>query len=164
MRTLSYVILGLLKDTDLTEPELLHSFDTRISHFWSIKHNQFQPELRKLTAGDYITCSDHNYHITEKGLQKLCTWLNMDEEIHTSTKDHFCLRLLFSDYLDANKRRQLLISQLYQHRARLRYLKQTYHGDEENAEVYLVLQHSLIKEKAAIEWLELCIQYFKRHS
>ena len=49
MRTLKYAILGLLNQKEMTGYDLMKQFESTLCEFWSAKHSQIYPELKKLT-------------------------------------------------------------------------------------------------------------------
>ena len=49
MRTLKYAILGLLNQKKMTGYDLMKQFESALCEFWSAKHSQIYPELKKLT-------------------------------------------------------------------------------------------------------------------
>ena len=76
MRTLKYAILGLLNQKKMTGYDLMKQFESALCEFWSAKHSQIYPELKKLTEEGCVAyrqeASDNGlekklYHITEKG-------------------------------------------------------------------------------------------------
>ena len=48
-RTLKYALLGLLCHDNLSGYDLYLEFDKALSEFWSAKHSQIYPELKRLT-------------------------------------------------------------------------------------------------------------------
>ncbi len=47
MRTLKYAILGLVSQKPMTGYDIYKEFDGPIGNFWSAKHSQIYPELKK---------------------------------------------------------------------------------------------------------------------
>ena len=54
-RILKYVILGLLEQGEKSGYDIKNCFNEEIGEFWSAKHSQIYPELRKLTEEGLIT-------------------------------------------------------------------------------------------------------------
>lgn len=53
--TLQYVLLGLLAKQDLTGYDIRKIFAQEVGDFWSARHSQVYPELRKLEESGQIT-------------------------------------------------------------------------------------------------------------
>ena len=54
MRTLKYAILGLLMRKKMSGYDLNKEFNTALIEFWSAKHSQIYPELKKLLAEELV--------------------------------------------------------------------------------------------------------------
>ena len=81
MRTLKYAILGLLNQKKMTGYDLMKQFESALCEFWSAKHSQIYPELKKLTEEGCVAyrqeASDNGlekklYHIAERDGQISC--------------------------------------------------------------------------------------------
>ena len=57
MRTLKYAILGLLMQTPVTGYDIAKAFGPGLGSFWSAKHSQIYPELKRLTVEGLIQYS-----------------------------------------------------------------------------------------------------------
>lgn len=177
MRTLKYAILGLLMRKNMSGYDLNKEFNSGLIEFWSAKHSQIYPELKKLVAeglvefkieisGDVL--EKKIYQITKKGKQEFLNWLHQDVEIEPTPKDVFRLRMYFSENLDSKELLRLLDSQIKQHNLKLKHLQDTNDsfetvpakGTVEFAD-YLVLQSAIMREDYYLEWLNLCKNYFK---
>lgn len=177
MRTLKYAILGLLMRKNMSGYDLNKEFNSGLIEFWSAKHSQIYPELKKLVAeglvefkieisGDIL--EKKIYQITEKGKQEFLNWLHQDVEIEPTPKDVFRLRMYFSENLDSKDLLRLLDSQIKQHDLKLKHLQDINDsfetvpakGTVEFAD-YLVLQSAIMREDYYLEWLNLCKNYFK---
>ena len=55
MRELKYAILGLLNQKSMSGYELSAEFGSALNEFWSAKHSQIYPELKKLTQEGMVT-------------------------------------------------------------------------------------------------------------
>lgn len=177
MRTLKYAILGLLSEKDMTGYDIYKSFEGPIGNFWSAKHSQIYPELKKLNqeglvdykigiSGQYL--EKKIYTLTKKGKADLIEWLNQDEAIDPTYKDKFRLRVFFSSNIDDKRSIELLESQITQHQEKYDRLYNNYMIDYENQEItkenrgdYLVLRGALSREEAYLEWLRDCLEYYK---
>lgn len=177
MRTLKFAILGLLNRRPMTGYDIGKEFNFQLAEFWSAKHSQIYPELKKLVdegliifdieiSGDVL--EKKLYSITEKGKKEFLTWLAKDQPMEATPKNIFRLRMYFSNNLDISTRITLLEHQLEQHNDRLEFL---YSQIERYASVppinsddfgdYIVLESAIIREKGSIEWLNKCITYCK---
>ena len=54
MRTLKYAILGLLMQSSVTGYDISKAFSDGLGSFWSAKHSQIYPELKRLTEEGLI--------------------------------------------------------------------------------------------------------------
>ncbi|KPI47595.1 PadR family transcriptional regulator [Clostridioides difficile] len=173
MGTLKYAILGLLNRKPMTGYDLSKEFNFQLNEFWSAKHSQIYPELKKLTNEDLIVheveisgdvLEKKVYYITEKGKDEFLTWLSKDIPMEPTPKNKFRLRVYFYNNLDLENRIDLLKHQLIQHSKRLEFLMSQkdayaeipdfyddYFGD------YLVLDGAIIREEGQIKWLSNCI-------
>lgn len=70
MGTLKYAILGLLNRKPMTGYDLSKEFNFQLNEFWSAKHSQIYPELKKLTNEDLIV---HEVEISGDVLEKKFT-------------------------------------------------------------------------------------------
>jgi len=177
MRTLKFAILGLLNRKPMTGYDIGKEFNFQIAEFWSAKHSQIYPELKKLVdeklivydieiTGDVL--EKKVYNITEKGKKDFLKWLKKDEPMEQTPKNIFRLRMYFSNNLDLSTRLHLLEQQLSQHNERLTFLYtqlEPYNGtppvDSDAFGDFLVLNGAIIREESTIKWLNLCISYSK---
>ena len=76
MRTLKYAILGLLMRSPVTGYDIAKEFGDGLGCFWSAKHSQIYPELKRLTDDGLIQfrtviqgerMEKKLYEITDKG-------------------------------------------------------------------------------------------------
>ncbi len=170
MRTLKYAILGLLYQEDQTGYELMKQFESTLNEFWSAKHSQIYPELKKLNEEGCVefqieiagtSLEKKLYSITEKGKEEFRSWLRDETKISATPKDISRLKIFFSGYLSIAEQKELLMDQLRQHEARLQHLKENQkkfsHIPEKNtAEFgdYLVLLGAVMREETQCRWLE----------
>lgn len=175
MRTLKFAILGLLNRKPMTGYDIGKEFNFQLAEFWSAKHSQIYPELKKLVdeklivynieiTGDVL--EKKVYNITEKGKKDFLKWLKKDEPMEQTPKNVFRLRMYFSNNLDINTRIHLLEQQLEQHQDRLTFLYtqlEPYNGipnaDSDAFGDFLVLKGAIIREESSIKWLTLCVDY-----
>ena len=87
MRTLKYAILGLLNRKPMTGYDISKEFNFQLAEFWSAKHSQIYPELKKLVSEELIifkieisgdVLEKKVYYITEKGKQEFLKWLSKE--------------------------------------------------------------------------------------
>ena len=177
MRNLKYAILGLVNRKPMTGYDIGKEFNFQLAEFWSAKHSQIYPELKKLVdekllvfdieiTGDIL--EKKVYNITEKGRKEFLKWLKKDEPMEQTPKNIFRLRMYFSNNLDTNTRILLLENQILQHQDRLTFLlsqKEPYDGvPPVNSDAfgdYLVLDGAIIREESTIKWLNNCINFCK---
>lgn len=174
MRELKYAILGLLNKKSMSGYELSAEFGSALNEFWSAKHSQIYPELKKLTQEGMITfevaisgnvLQKKIYTITEEGRQDFLKWLAEDQPMVSTPKDIFRLRVFFSDELPAEQRIEMFESHLKQHMSRLGYLRQKvekFDGmpDRDSPLIgdYMVLTGAIMREETTCRWLEKCIE------
>ena len=173
-RTLKYAILGLLCHNNLSGYDLFLEFDKALSEFWSAKHSQIYPELKKLTEEGKVSydieisgtsLEKKVYSITESGREDFLNWLNTIEPMQTTPKDVFRLRLFFAADLDQEARLKMLRRELADHRARLAHLRNSTSKfenvtDRESSAYFdsLVLLGAVMREENHCRWLETCIE------
>ena len=178
MRTLKYAILGLLNKEPMTGYDIGKEFSKDLGEFWTAKHSQIYPELKKLLNEGLIVyeiqisgevLEKKLYSITEKGKEDFLQWLKKAEPIEPTPKDVFRLRMYFSNHLDITTRLYLLEHQLLQHQDRLEHLrknKERYETipplDSDNFGDYLVLDGAILRETITIQWIESFIAYCKK--
>lgn len=174
MRILKYAILGLLNHKSMSGYELSAEFESALNEFWSAKHSQIYPELKKLTEEGmitYVTAITGNvlekkiYTITEEGRKSFLKWLAEDQPIAPTPKDTFRLRIFFFSDLPVERRIEMFENQLTQHRLRKTYLEKKmtkFDGmpDRDSQEFgdYLVLTGAIMRQEMLCEWLEKCIR------
>ncbi len=145
MRTLKYAILGLLNQKEMTGYDLMKQFESTLCEFWSAKHSQIYPELKKFTEEGSVAYktepSDNGaekkiYHITEKGRRDFFDWLSSETKPQPTPKDISRLKHL-----------------------RNNQAKFTAVPDSEADEFgdYLVLMGAIMREEMVIEWLRKCL-------
>ncbi len=177
MRTLKYAILGLINQKPMTGYDLMQYFESTMNEFWSAKHSQIYPELKKLTEEGAIVYEEIEqdgspnkkvYSITEAGKKDFAKWLSSDNADITTPKDTFRLRLFFSSEMPEEDRDFLLQSHLLQHKNRLKHLKDNQSKftdipskDDPTFGDYLVLMGAIMREENTIAWIEKCIKMYK---
>ena len=174
MRTLKYAILGLLNQKSMSGYDLTQQFESALCEFWSAKHSQIYPELKRLTDEGMIefeveitgtVLEKKLYSITEAGREDFMTWLQKDEPMQSTPKDVFRLRVFFSNHLEPEVRVRLLQHQLTQHELRMEHLKRNQtkfeavpDKDADEFGDYLVLMGAIMREEMCCQWLRKCIE------
>lgn len=174
MGTLKYAILGLLYQGPRSGYDMAQEFQNTLNEFWSAKHSQIYPELKKLTAKGLVeyhveivgtVLEKKQYSITSKGREEFLQWMNCDLELPPTPKSEFRLQLFFSGCLTAERRMEMMAYQLKLHQDRLTYLRNnqrkfTEIPSKDNPEFgdYLVLQYAIMREENDCKWLEGCMK------
>lgn len=177
MGTLKYAILGLLEQKPRSGYELSQEFESTLNEFWSAKHSQIYPELRKLTeegAVEYqveivgTALEKKMYSITDKGREEFMAWLDQNRPLPPTPKNELRLQVFFSSCLGPQRRLELLEYQLGEHQKRLEHLRhnQTKFDavppkDSPDFGDYLVLMGAIMREENNCQWLEECIRLCK---
>ncbi len=179
MRTLKYALLGMLNKQSMTGYELMKLFEGALSEFWSVKHSQIYPELKRLTEEGMVTyqveisgnvLEKKLYSITELGKKDFMDWLGKPHKMKSTPKEEFRLQLFYSSALTPERQIYILQDQLEQHQIRLKHLKESQssffevpkRGTYEFSD-YLVLLGAIRREESACDWLKECISMCKEN-
>ncbi|MFJ9291510.1 PadR family transcriptional regulator [Bacillus halotolerans] len=173
MRVLKYAILGLLRKGELSGYDITSYFKAELGQFWSAKHSQIYPELKKLTDEGFITfrttiqgtkLEKKMYTLTDSGKQELHVWLTRHHPIPETVKDEFMLKAYFISSLSRQEAADLFTDQLLKRKEKLADLQGSYEKLMASAEPksfsspdfghYLVLTKALEREKNYVSWLE----------
>lgn len=173
MRTLKYAILGLLNQKSMTGYELMQQFESTLCEFWTAKHSQIYPELKKLTEEGMVeyeieitgsVLEKKLYTITEAGRRDFMEWLVKEEPLEATPKEKSRLRIFFSNRMKPEERLLFLENLLKRHEERLEHLKENqkkFNGIPDNAtdefSDYLVLTGGVMREEMNCKWLKECI-------
>lgn len=174
VRTLKYVILGLLNQQSRSGYNLSTELGGALREFWSANHSQIYPELKRLTEEGLVSykveisgtvLERKVYSLTEAGKAEFLEWLHREEDMTPTPKDVFRLRMFFANEMDPDRRVHLTEHELQMHRDRLAHLK---HQQEQFPAVpdendpsfgdYLVLLGAVMREEAACAWLSRCLE------
>ncbi|MDM5340746.1 PadR family transcriptional regulator [Fictibacillus enclensis] len=177
MRVLKYAILGLLDKGQLSGYDITSKFKEEIGHFWSAKHSQIYPELKKLAEEGFVKyqiviqgtkLEKKVYSITELGKTELHEWMNQYSPIPETQKDEFMLKAYFVSSMSPEEAKQLFEDQMEKRKQTVAFLEerfQEFEGKEEPVSFsspdfghYLVLSRALEREKSYISWLERMIK------
>ncbi|MFC7395084.1 PadR family transcriptional regulator [Scopulibacillus cellulosilyticus] len=174
MRVLKYAILGLLDKGELSGYDITSQFKKEIGQFWSAKHSQIYPELKKLTDEGFIEyqtviqgtkLEKKIYSITKSGKQELDKWLNTFSPIPETAKDEFMLKAYFISSMSKEEANELFTDQLIKRKRKLNHLDERFNELQEKIDDpisfdsphfghFLVLTKAIEREKGYIEWLE----------
>ncbi len=173
MRTLKYVIMGLLNQTSMSGYDIAAQLNGALKEFWSANHSQIYPELKKLSDEGLVEYSveisgsvleKKVYSLTDAGRQEFLEWLNREEPMMPTPKDVFRLRIFFANEMLPGSCTSLLKHELEQHRLRLanlNYMKERFDDVPEQTSPkfgdYLVLLGAIMREEASCAWLEKCL-------
>lgn len=179
MGALKYAILGLLNQRDLTGYDLAKEFESTLNEFWSAKHSQIYPELKKLTDDGCVTfrveisgtvLEKKLYSITDKGREDFLIWLKKRDSLPETPKSEPRLKVFFSSALSPAERLGMMEDQLAKHRDRLAHLQDNqkkFDAVPDSAEDafgdYLVLTGAIMREETNCRWLEECIRLCREH-
>ncbi|WP_458110166.1 PadR family transcriptional regulator [Bacillus zhangzhouensis] len=178
MRVLKYAILGLLDQRELTGYDMKKHFEDSLGQFWSAKHSQIYPELKRLTEEGYIEFDIHIqgkklekkvYQITEAGKTELHQWLRTKDPIPETTKDEFMLKTFFISSMDKKEAVDLFTHQLLERTKKVDMLEQKLNAlteEDTSAELlhsaqfghYLVLTRAIEREKGYVRWLQKTLE------
>lgn len=174
MRALKYAILGLLFDKPMTGYDLMKEFGSTLNEFWSAKHSQIYPELKKLTEEGMVkyeieisgtSLEKKNYSITEEGKKDFLEWLQEETKAEETPKSIFRLKLFYSPYLNDSERKEMIEQQLKLEESRLQQLKNNQKKfdkipNKNSSEFgdYLVLMGAIMREETNCEWLNKCLE------
>lgn len=102
-RKIDVVILGLLSHEDLTGYDIKKRIDGAVSFFWKGSFGSIYPALRAMEGSGLISSRKADdtgnrgkilYHITDKGISELKSWLD-EEQVSNDLKYETLLKLYF---------------------------------------------------------------------
>lgn len=173
MGTLKYAILGLLQQRPRSGYEMAQEFQNTLNEFWSAKHSQIYPELKKLASDGLVeyrveivgeVLEKKEYSITAKGQAEFLRWMNSDLELPPTPRNEFRLQVFFFNCLPVERRLEMLKHQLQCHQTRLEHLRDNQKKfpdvpSKDKAELgdYLVLLYAIMREENDCKWLQRCI-------
>ena len=103
--SLRHAILGYLSTGPGTGYDLSRQFDAGLGWFWSARHSQIYPELKRMTEEGLVrrdqetvgeSLEKFNYHVTDKGLTVLAEWTSA-VPTYPPNRDAERLQFIFSD-------------------------------------------------------------------
>lgn len=181
MRVLKYAILGLLEQEKQTGYDIAAAFKGALGQFWSAKHSQIYPELKKLVAEGLIEfetviqgekLEKKLYSLTVTGEAELKEWMQRLEAVDVSHKDEFMLKTFFLSSMKKEEAKELFSNQLVSRKRKLDELMRTLaeletefgsnmHFSSSEFGHYLVLTRAIEREKGYIQWLEHSLQFME---
>jgi DNA-binding PadR family transcriptional regulator len=183
MRVLKYAILGLLDDRDMSGYDLMNQFKAKeIGHFWSAKHSQIYPELKKLTEEGLIQyktaiqgqkLEKKIYSITPSGKKELHHWLTELSEVPDTNKDEFMLKAYFFSSMSHDEAKKQFTNQYEKRKLKLSFLEEKLDELEKkmNNSIspsspyfghYLVLTRAIERESGYISWLQKALKWMEQ--
>ena len=175
MRTLKYAILGLTMQSPVTGYDIAKAFGPGLGSFWSAKHSQIYPELKRLTEEGLIRYSvvtqgerveKKLYEITDAGKEDFIQWLLQDPPLDPTPKDVFRLRSYYSRWLTEKDYLRLLEKQIEKRVQKCNYLKERLDLSYKNIDPvtltgvargdYMVLKGAVMREQNYLDWLYHC--------
>jgi len=123
--TLGYAILGLLAREPLSGYDVARRLRRPIGYYWTARHSQIYPELRRLTADRLARSSEaegvrrrREYSITRAGRAELQAWVGRAPSEH-QPRDEVCLKAYSLWVVEAESAITLLGQLKQAHQARL---------------------------------------------
>lgn len=166
--TLQYVLLGLLAKQDLTGYDIRKIFAQEVGDFWSARHSQVYPELRKLEESGQITSytgtvgtklQKKYYRLAPSGRQRLRDWLAQPLGSIMPTRDEFTMKLYLIRSRKDPQLRLLFLEDIRRHEERLSHLRLRWQllfpTQEDREKEYghaLILQEAIQRETRKLEW------------
>lgn len=181
MRVLKYAILGLLDKGSLSGYDMTSHFKAELGQFWSAKHSQIYPELKKLTNEGFIEfktviqgskLEKKMYSITDDGKRELHEWLTAYKPVPDTVKDEFMLKAYFISSMKPAEAEGLFADQLAKRKEKAAFLKERLETLKQEAGPgisfqsphfghYLVLTRALERENGYCSWLEKALELIK---
>lgn len=178
MRSLKYAILGLIIRNPISGYDIMKEFNEELVNFWSAKHSQIYPELKKLVDEGLVeytviitatVLEKKLYSITEKGKRDFLSWLIQIEPLEPTPKEVFRLRMYYANHIEKEHLKEMLQDQLDQRVKKLAYLKEAMDNYSEvpaTTDVafgdYIVLDGAILREKSSIQWLKNCLKHLEQ--
>lgn len=172
MRTLKYAILGLMMQAPITGYDIAKAFGSGLGSFWSAKHSQIYPELKRLSEEGLVQYSTviqgekmekKLYEITPAGKEDFLCWLSQDQPLDPTPKDVFKLRSYYSEWLSESEYLKLLEKQIEKRSYKLAFLTARFEESYKDTDPialtgkergdYLVLLSAVMREQTYLDWL-----------
>lgn len=171
MKKTRYVILGLLKEENLSGYEVKKIIDTRMSFFWQESFGQIYPELNKMKEEGLVEVfdigSEENtkrerikYKITAKGEEELKKWMEQENEKDT-VRSEFLLKMYLSTPENIEETRRHIIKFKKQSEEKLTMfnlceaqLNQIIDVHSNHKQILYVLNLGIRQARLYIDWCE----------
>ena len=159
----------------VTGYDIAKAFGPGLGSFWSAKHSQIYPELKRLTEEGLIQFSvvtqgermeKKLYEVTDAGQEDFMQWLLQDPPLEPTPKDVFRLRSYYSQWLTEEDYLRLIQKQIEKRTQKHSYLKERLDRYYKNADLtaltgaargdYLVLSGAVMREQNYLDWLCQC--------
>lgn len=166
-----YVLLGLLREEDLSGYELKQIIDRRLHFFWQESYGQIYPELKQLLEEGLIeeASNEENvtskrektrYHITNKGRECIHEWL-LEENEKDTTRSEFLLKIYVSQNNDQELMRKHIQVFKEQAESQLEFFRQCHaqltsclEVHENHRQIVDVLNLGIGQQELYISWCE----------
>lgn len=167
---LGFAILGLLARSASTGYDLARRMENPVGYFWTARHSQIYPELRRLETSGFIEHEviegagprpTKRYALTPAGLDALRRWVTSDLETQP-VRDLETLRLWSAWTVDPRSAITLIDQMEQAHAARLAVYEalveelQTLPGSDDPAHPHfaslLTLEGGVLTRRAAVRW------------
>jgi DNA-binding PadR family transcriptional regulator len=178
MRSLKYAILGLIIRNPISGYDIMKEFNEELVNFWSAKHSQIYPELKKLVDEGLVeytviitgtVLEKKLYTITEQGKSDFLSWLVQIEPLEPTPKEVFRLRMYYANHIEREHLKEMIQDQLDQRLQKLNYLKEAMDEYQEVPDItdttfgdYIVLDGAILREESSIKWLKNCLKHLGR--
>jgi PadR family transcriptional regulator, regulatory protein AphA len=179
--SLSYALLGVIKQCPMTGYDLKKFFNDSVNFFWSAQTSQIYRELNALEIKGYVAStikpSDKGpdkrlYSITDLGLSSLKDWLvNIPDEIDEDNRNAFLLRVFLSSAAGVDELYSLIQKRLekYKHDCqRLEVIKgklgdylKMFGREDEIHYWRITINRGFHDVKSHIEWAQESLDYLK---
>jgi DNA-binding PadR family transcriptional regulator len=158
--SVSYVILGFLRDCPRSGYDIKTIVDRSTRFFWAASYGQIYPELKRLAEEGLVEPVDEpsggrrrtEYRITSTGLAALHEWLATAPRTN-ELRDEGMLKIFFADELEPAERVALYRSVRAHHEGVLERLRAIEpFARERGGHPYEVLKHGLALHDLAVAW------------
>jgi PadR family transcriptional regulator AphA len=126
LTSVSYVVLGLVRDGAATSYEMKQKVATSVGYFWNFPHSQLYAEPARLVDLGLLAEKQEEggrhrriYTLTDAGRDALAEWLRQPAADPTQIRDVGLLKLFFGEALGQDDIVALARAQEEAHRARL---------------------------------------------
>ncbi|HUY43569.1 MAG TPA: PadR family transcriptional regulator [Acidimicrobiales bacterium] len=157
-------ILGFLEMSGpMTGWDLDQMIDTSIGNFWNVTRSQIYRELRELVARGYVVQGPPGprsrlvHEITDEGRSAFRTWLACDPGPDV-IRNRLLLTIFFGDYLEEDRRREILLDQRVSHVVNLTRYQELQHEIGTTGAMASTLRFGITYEEALIAWIDSLLE------